>query len=397
MLSTGVIMRGTDEASGSLFSYIDLEERIPPRHPLRKIRQVVNDALASLYADFETLYTDFGRPSIPPERLIRASLLQILFSVRSERQVMEQMDYNLMFRWFVGLGIDDPVWVPTVFTKNRDRLLTTDMSRKVMAAILAHREVAPLLSDEHFSVDGTLIKAWASMKSFQPKAEATPPDDEGPGDPHAPDTTLEPMPSETPVETDPTLRNTKPHRNAEGDFKGEKRSNATHASTTDPDARLYKKSPGTGAVLCFMGHALMENRHGFVVQGDLTHADGHAERKAALDMVHRHSPGSTRRLTLGADKGYDAAGFVSDLRQACVTPHVAQKSKYSAIDGRTTRHDGYALSQKNRKKIEEPFGWAKTVGGMAKTMYRGVERVRSRFILTMAANNLARLPRLLAV
>ena len=390
-------MRGTDEASGSLFSYIDLEERIPPRHPLRKIRQVVNDALASLYADFETLYTDFGRPSIPPERLIRASLLQILFSVRSERRVMEQMDYNLMFRWFVGLGIDDPVWVPTVFTKNRDRLLTTDMSRKVMAAILAHREVAPLLSDEHFSVDGTLIKAWASMKSFQPKAEATPPDDEGPGDPHAPDTTLEPMPSETPVETDPMLRNTKPHRNAEGDFKGEKRSNATHASTTDPDARLYKKSPGTGAVLCFMGHALMENRHGFVVQGDLTHADGHAERKAALDMVHRHSPGSTRRLTLGADKGYDAAGFVSDLRQACVTPHVAQKSKYSAIDGRTTRHDGYALSQKNRKKIEEPFGWAKTVGGMAKTMYRGVERVRSRFILTMAANNLARLPRLLAV
>jgi transposase len=393
------MMRGTDETSGSLFSYVDLEERIPARHPLRKIRQVVNDALASLDADFEALYIDFGRPSIPPERLIRASLLQILFSIRSERQLMEQMDYNLMLRWFVGLGIDDPVWVPTVFTKNRDRLLTTELSRKVMAAILAHREVAPLLSDEHFSVDGTLIKAWASMKSFQPMAEATPPDDEGPGDPPAPDTPLEPTPetapSETPAETDPMPRNSRRHRNAEVDFKGEKRSNATHASVTDPDARLYKKSPGTGAVLCFMGHALMENRNGFVVQGDLTQADGHAERRAALDMVHRHSPGSTRRLTLGADKGYDAAGFVSDLRQACVTPHVAQKSRYSAIDGRTTRHAGYALSQKHRKKIEEPFGWAKTVGGMAQTMYRGVERVRSRFILTMAANNLARLPRLL--
>tara|TARA_R110002072_G_C7879322_1_gene527883 strand:- start:105 stop:1280 length:1176 start_codon:yes stop_codon:yes gene_type:complete len=389
------MMRGTDETSGSLFSYVDLEERIAPHHPLRKIRQVVNDALASLDAEFEALYTDFGRPSIPPERLIRASLLQILFSVRSERQLMEQMDYNLMFRWFVGLGIDDPVWVPTVFTKNRDRLLTTEMSRKVMAAILAHREVVPLLSDEHFSVDGTLVKAWASMKSFQPKAEVAPPGDEGPSDPPAPDTTPDNEPSKTPVETDTMPRNTKAHRNAEVDFRGEKRSNATHASTTDPDARLYKKSPGTGAMLCFIGHALMENRSGLIVQGDLTKADGHAERKAALDMVHRHSPGSTRRLTLGADKGYDASGFVVDLRRACVTPHVAQKSRYSAIDARTTRHDGYALSIRHRKRIEEAFGWAKTVGGMAQTMYRGVERVRSRFILTMAANNLARLPRLL--
>jgi transposase len=390
------MMRGTDETSGSLFSYVDLEERIPPRHPLRKIKQVVNDALASLDAEFEALYIDFGRPSIPPERLIRASLLQILFSVRSERQLMEQMDYNLMFRWFVGLGIDDPVWVPTVFTKNRDRLLSTEMSRKVMAAILAHREVAPLLSDEHFSVDGTLVKAWASMKSFQPKADAAPPDDEGLGDPPAPDTKPETEPFDSPAETDPMPRNTKPHRNAEVDFKGEKRSNATHASTTDPDARLYKKSPGTGAMLCFIGHALMENRNGLIVQGDLTQADGHAERRAALDMIHRHSPGSTRQLTLGADKGYDAGEFVSDLRKACVTPHVAQKARYSAIDGRTTRHDGYALSQKHRKRIEEAFGWAKTVGGMAQTMYRGVERVRSRFILTMAANNLAKLPRLLA-
>ena len=387
-------MRGTDETSGSLFSYVDLEERIPARHPLRKIRQVVNEALASLDAEFEALYTDFGRPSIAPERLIRASLIQILFSIRSERQLMEQMEYNLLFRWFVGLGIDDPVWVPTVFTKNRDRLLTTEMSRKVMAAILAHREVAPLLSDEHFSVDGTLIKAWASMKSFQPKLEGSPPDDGGPGEPPAPDTAPETQPAKT--ETDPMPRPTRPSRNAEVDFKGETRSNATHISATDPEARLYKKSPGTGAMLCFLGHALMENRSGLIVQGDLTQADGHAERSAALDMIHRHSPGSTRRLTLGADKGYDAAGFVADLRKACVTPHVAQKSRHSAIDGRTTRHEGYAQSIKHRKRIEEAFGWAKTVGGMAQTVYRGVERVRARFVLTMTANNLARLPRLLA-
>jgi transposase len=389
-----MLMRGTDEKSGSLFSYVDLEDRIPVKHPLRKIRQVLNDALASLDAEFEALYVDFGRPSIAPERLIRASLIQILFSVRSERQLMEQMEYNLMFRWFVGLGIDDPVWVPTVFTKNRDRLMTTEMSRKVMAAILAHREVVPLLSDEHFSVDGTLIKAWASMKSFQPKPEGSPPDDGGPGEPPAPDTAPETQPAKT--ETDPMPRPTRPSRNAEVDFKGETRSNATHISATDPEARLYKKSPGSGAMLCFLGHALMENRSGLIVQGDLTQADGHAERSAALDMIHRHSPGSTRRLTLGADKGYDAAGFVADLRKACVTPHVAQKSRHSAIDGRTTRHEGYAQSIKHRKRIEEAFGWAKTIGGMAQTVYRGVERVRSRFILTMAANNLARLPRLLA-
>ena len=390
-------MRGTDEKSGSLFSYVDLEERIPAKHPLRKIRQVVNDALASLDGEFVPLYADFGRPSIAPERLIRASLIQILFSVRSERQLMEQMQYNLMFRWFVGLGVDDPVWVATVFTKNRDRLLTTEMSRKVMAAILAHREVAPLLSDEHFSVDGTLIKAWASMKSFQPKVEGSPPDNKGPGDPPPPsiDPDSQTTQSQSEPKTEPMPRSNYRNRNAEVDFKGEKRSNATHASTTDPEARLYKKSPGTGAALCFMGHALMENRHGLIVQGDLTQADGHAERRAALDMVHRHPPGSTRRLTLWADKGYDAAEFVSNLREAYVTPHVAQKSRYSAIDGRTTRHQGYALSIKHRKRIEEAFGWAKTVGGMAQTVYRGVERVRSRFILTMAANNLARLPRLL--
>ena len=389
-------MRGTDETSGSLFSYVDLEARIPARHPLRKIRQVVNEALASLDAEFEVLYTDFGRPSIAPERLIRASLIQILFSVRSERQLMEQMQYNLLFRWFVGLGIDDPVWVPTVFSKNRDRLLTTAISRKVMAAILAHQEVAPLLSDDHFSVDGTLVKSWASMKSFQPKGGDTPPEDDGPGSPPGPATTANHQPEPTEPETDPMPRATRQNRNVEVDFRGEKRSNTTHVSTTDPDARLYRKSSGTGAMLCFIGHALMENRSGLIVQGDLTRADGRAERHAALDMIHRHSPGSTRRLTLGADKGYDATGFVTDLRLACVTPHVARKSRHSAIDGRTTRHESHALSQKHRKRIEEAFGWAKTIGGMAQTVYRGIERVRSRFILTMAANNLARLPRLLA-
>jgi len=392
-------MRGSDETSGALFSYVDLEERIPARHPLRKIRQVVNDALVSLDAEFAALYADFGRPSIAPERLVRASLLQILFSIRSERQLMEQMQYNLMFRWFVGLGIDDAVWVPTVFTKNRDRLLTTEMSRKFLAAILAHREVAPLLSDEHFSVDGTLVKAWASMKSFQPKPEAAPPDGgDGPDDPPPPPS----ADAETPAEVSPKpetapMAAIKPRdRNAEVDFRGQKRSNATHASVTDPEARLYRKSPGTGASLCFIGHTLMENRNGLIVETEMTKADGHAERRAALAMIHRHSPGSTRRLTLGADKGYDCADFVRDLRQACVTPHVAQKVRYSAIDGRTTRHPGYAVSQKRRKKIEEPFGWAKTVGPMAQTMLRGVKRVGAQFTMTMAACNLARLPRLLA-
>ncbi len=240
------MMRGTDEASGSLFSCVDLEERIPARPPLRKIRQVVNDALASLDADFEALYTGFGRPSIPPERLIRATLVQILFSIRSERQLMEQMQYNLLFRWFAGLGIDDPVWVPTVFTKNRDRLLTADMSRKVMAAILAHHEVAPLLSDDHFSVDGTLIKAWASMKSFQPKAAGAPPGDDGPDDPPSARITPTAQPIRPETEIDQMPRSNRRSRNSEVNFKGEKRSNATHAFVSDPDARLYKKSPGTG-------------------------------------------------------------------------------------------------------------------------------------------------------
>jgi transposase len=392
-----MVMRGSDETSGSLFSYVGLEERIPTRHPLRKIGQIVNDALASLDGDFSVLYAADGRPSIAPERLLRASLIQILFSIRSERQLMEQMQYNLLFRWFVGLGIDDHVWVPTVFTKNRDRLLTTDIARKFLAATLAHREVAPLLSDEHFSVDGTLVRAWASMKSFQPKPEAVPPgSDSGPDDPPLPPPAADAAQPDPNPETAPMTSAKPKDRNAEVDFHGQKRSNATHASITDPEARLYKKSPGTGASLCFLGHTLMENRNGLIVETEMTQADGHAERRAALDMVHRHSPGSTRRLTLGADKGYDCADFVKALRQACVTPHVAQKIRYSAIDGRTTRHPGYAVSQKRRKKIEEPFGWAKTVGPMAQTMMRGVKRVGAQFTLTMAACNLARLPRLLA-
>ena len=390
-------MRVTDEASESLFSYVDLEERIPAGHPLHKIRQIVNDALTSLDAEFDALYTDFGRPSIAPERLIRASLLQILFSIRSERQLMEQMDYNLLFRWFVGLGIDDPVWVPTVFSKNRDRLLTTDMSRKVMAAILAHPQVKPLLSDEHFSVDGTLVKAWASMKSFQPKEGTAPPQNDDPSGPPSPpaDETSPDTDQAQQTETQPMTDTPRQSRNPEVNFRGQKRSNATHASVTDPDARLYKKAPGAAAMLCFMGHTLMENRNGLVVQAELTHADGHGERKAALEMINRHSPGSTRRLTLGADKGYDSADFVADLRRMVVTPHVAQKARHSAIDGRTTRHLGYALSQRRRKKIEEPFGWAKTVGGMSQTVHRGLDRVCAQFTMTMAACNLARLPKLL--
>ncbi len=390
-------MRGTDDASGTLFSYVDLEKRVPSKHPLRLIRRIVNDALASLDAEFDTRYTDFGRPSIAPERLIRASLIQILFSIRSERQLVEQMNYNLLFRWFVGLGIDDAVWVPTVFTKNRDRLLTTDMSRKVMAAILAHPEVKPLLSDDHFSVDGTLVKAWASMKSFQPIHDAPLPHDDDPGGPPPPTDVLS---TDTykrqKTETPPMHDTVRQPRNVEVNFRGEKRSNATHVSVTDPDARLYKKAPGAAAMLCFMGHTLMENRNGLIVQAELTHADGHGERKAALEMINRHSPGSTRRLTLGADRGYDSADFIAALRRMVVTPHVAQKARYSAIDDRTTRHPGYAISQRHRKKDEEPFGWAKTVGGMAQTTLRGVERVCARFTLTMVANNLARLPRLLA-
>jgi transposase len=376
-------MRGSDEQNGVLFSYVNLEERIPARHPLRLIRQIVNAGLAQLDADFAGLYAAEGRPSIAPERLLRAALIQILFSIRSERQLMEQMQYNLLFRWFVGLGIDDPVWVPTVFSKNRDRLLTADIARKFLAAILADKAVAPLLSDEHFSVDGTLIQAWASMKSFQPKAaggtEPSAGDDAGPGqDGNA-------------AAAEPPAAG----RNAEVDFHGETRSNGTHASRTDPEARLYRKGPGKEARLCFMGHALMENRSGLIVDACLTQADGHAERVAALALIEPRAdrPG---RVTLGADKGYDVQDFVNECRSMNVTPHVAAKTTASAIDGRTIRHAGYALSQRIRKRIEEAFGWGKTVGPIARTMLRGTRRVGAQFTFTLAGYNLARLPKLLA-
>ncbi len=395
-------MRGSDSQNGSLFSYVNLEERVPARHPLRKIKTVVDAALHDLDAEFAPLYAVDGRPGIAPERLLRAALVQILFSIRSETQLMEQLQYNLLFRWFVGLSIDEPVWVPTVFTKNRDRLLNAEIARKLMAAILAHEKVAPLLSDDHFSVDGTLVEAWASFKSFKPKAAATgsPP----PGDPPPPDKGYGGGPagaqtgstSKAAGEASEMSKAVEIGRNVERDWRGQTWSNATHASVTDPDARLYRKAKGRPAQLCYMGHALTENRNGFVVEATLTLASGTAERSAAVDMLDALDPGSTRRITLGADKGYDAASFVETLRTMCVTPHIAAKAKGSAIDGRTTRHAGYAVSQKKRKLVEEPFGWGKTVGPIRKTMLRGVKRVCAQFTLTMTAYNLARLPRLLA-
>jgi transposase len=342
---------------------VDLEERVPVRHPLRKIRQIVNDALATLDAEFSKLYASEGRPSIAPEKLLRASLLQAFYSIRSERQLMEQLDYNLLFRWFVGLGIDDAVWDHSTFSKNRDRLLDADVAVKFMAAVLAHREVKPLLSNDHFSVDGTLVEAWASLKSFRAKDGS----DEPPS----------------------------PGRNGERDFHGEKRANDTHESTTDPDAKLYRKSSNTAAKLCFIGHALAENRHGLIVQADATKASSRAEREAAIAMIERHSPGSERRLTLAADKGYDTRGFVAECRRMCVTPHVAAKVRHSAVDGRTTRHANYAVSQRKRKLIEEAFGWAKTIAGLAKVKVRGLDRVRHQFTFAMAAYNLIRMPKLL--
>ena len=286
-------MRGTDGRSGELFPYVDLEKRVPAKHPLRLVRKVVNDVLAALDGDFATAYAPGGRPSIAPERLLRALLLQAFYTIRSERQLMEQLDYNLLYRWFVGLGVDDPVWVPTVFTKNRERLLEADVARKFLAELMDHEELRGLLSDEHFSVDGTQIAAWASMKSFTAK--------DGSSDPPA------------------------PGRNGERDFHGEKRSNASHVSTTDPEAQLYKKGPGKEAKLSFIGHALMENRSGLIVAATVTKATGTAERKAAEEMIVRGSPG-VRRVTLGGDKGYDVASFIADMRALNVTPHIAQNT-----------------------------------------------------------------------
>ena len=357
-------MRGSDARTGELFSYVDLEERVPAKHPLRTIRRIVNDVLMALDAEFATIYASTGRPSIPPERLLRALLLQALHTIRSETQLMEQLDYNLLYRWFVGLGVDEPVWVPTVFTKNRDRLLEAEVARKFLAELLNHKEVRALLSDEHFSVDGTQIAAWASMKSFVAK--------DGSGEP----------PSQG--------------RNGERDFHGEKRSNETHASTTDPEAKLYRKGKGKEAKLSFIGNAMTENRHGLVVETELGEASGTTEREAAKAMIVRHSPGA-KRITLGADKAYDAAEFIDDLRALNVTPHVAQNDsgRRSAIDGRTTRHPGYAISQQKRKRTEEPFGWGKSIGGLARPMLRGARRLAFKFTLTMAAYDLVRLPKLI--
>jgi transposase len=365
-------MRGSDARSGSLFSYVDLEARVPGTHPLRVIKGIVDDVLASLDGEFAQLYEDTGRQSIAPERLLRASLLQAFYSVRSERQLMEQIDYNLLFRWFIGVGIDDAIWDHSTFSKNRDRLLGADVAAKFLQAVLRHAKVKRFLSDDHFCVDGTLIEAWASLKSFRTKDGSDKPPSAG--------------------------------RNGERDFHGETRKNDTHASTTDPDAKLYRKGNGQPARLCFMGHALMENRNGLVVQAQLGQASGTAEREAAIEMVHRQSPGSRRRVTLGADKGYDVASFVGSLRQMAVTPHIARndavtktgKRRCSAIDARTTRHQGYGVSQRARKRIEEAFGWAKTVAGLAKTKLRGTKRVAFKFTLTMAAYNLIRIPKLLA-
>jgi transposase len=357
-------MRGSDKTSGSLFWYVDVEARIPARHPLRTIREIVNAVLASLDAEFAKLYEGTGRESIPPEWLLRASLLQAFYSIRSERQLMEQLDYNLLFRWFVGLGVDDAVWDHSTFSKNRDRLLDADVAAKFLEAVLRHPQVKRFLSEEHFSVDGTLVEAWASLKSFRAK--------DGSDEPPA------------------------PGRNGQRDFHGEQRTNDTHASTTDPEAKLYKKGKGQAAKLSYMGHALIENRHGLVVQAEATQAGGTAEREAALEMIERQAPGTSNQLTLGADKAYDASDFVADLRQKCVTPHVAQKAKSSAIDGRTTRHAGYGVSQKKRKLVEEAFAWAKTIAGCAKVKVRGLARVRHHFTFAMAAYNLIRMPRLLA-
>ncbi|HUZ64846.1 MAG TPA: IS5 family transposase [Acetobacteraceae bacterium] len=358
-------MRGFNQRHDGLFSYVRPESRIPKTHPLRVIRTLADQALASLDDQFAALYSENGRPSIPPEQLLRALLLQAFYTVRSERQLMEQLNYNLLFRWFVGLSVDDPVWVPTVFSKNRDRLLEGDIAAAFMSAVLDLPQVKGLLSDEHFSVDGTLIQAWASMKSFRRK--------DGRDEPPA------------------------PGRNGERNFKGEKRSNETHASTTDPDARLAKKSGGQEAKLGFTGHLLMENRNGLIVDARLTQATGTAEPEAALEMLGA-LPGSGKK-TVGADKNYDTAAFVAASRELGVTPHVAQNitaRRGSNIDGRTTRHDGYRISQVIRKRIEEANGWVKEVGGMAQTKFRGLGRVGWMFTFKAAAYNLVRMPRLVA-
>jgi transposase len=351
-----VRVRGDDEQSGHLFSYLSPEQRVPADHPLRAIRTMTDDALRRLSPRFETLYATTGRPSIPPEHLLRALLLQVLYSVRSERMLMEQLEYNLLFRWFVGLGMDDPVWAPTTFTKNRDRLLDGDIARAFFEDVVEQARGRRLLSAEHFTVDGTLLEAWAGLKSFKRKDQPGPPPDD-PGNPTV-------------------------------NFHGERRSNQTHQSTTDPDSRLFKKAKGHEAKLAYLGEVLMENRHGLVVDACVVPATGTGERDAATSLV---ASLPRRRVTIGGDKAYDTYGFVDTLRALDATPHIAQKQKSRTLDRRTTRHPGYAISQCARKRIEEVFGWMKTVGGLRKLRHRGGGRVNWQFLLAAAAYNLVRM------
>ena len=355
-------MRGADHQQSGMFSYISAERRVPEDHPLRAIRAMVDVALRNMGPQFDAMYAKVGRPSIAPEKLLRALLLQVLYTVRSERMLMEQLNYNLLFRWFVGMNIDDAVWDVTVFTKNRERLLAAGIANTLFAEVLAQARSRALLSSEHFTVDGTLIEAWASHKSFKRKdgADQQPPDDPG----------------------NPTV-----------DFHGERRSNATHQSTTDPEARLAKKGKGKEAKLSFAGHVLMENRNGIAVNACVTLAEGRAEVEAAVAMVEE-IPGE-HRVTLGGDKNYDTKEFVQEMRDHQVTPHVALKAT-TIIDGRTTRHPGYAISQQKRKRVEEIFGWLKTIGGLRKTRHRGVARVGWMFTFALAAYNLVRMRNLAA-
>ena len=357
-------MRGDDVQQEAMFSYLSPEARVPLDHPLRPIREMVNQALAELSGQFQTMYSREGRPSIAPEKLLRALLLQVLYTIRGARLLMEQLDYNLLFRWFVGLSMDDKVWDHSVFSKNQERFLRSDLAAAFFGRIKEQAAQAGLLSDEHFTVDGTLIEAWASMKSFRPKD--TPPPEAGSG------------------------------RNPEVDFHGERRLNQTHASTTDPEARLFRKGKGKEAKLCFMGHVLMENRYGLIITPSLTEATGTAERDTAERKVGE-LPGR-HRITVGGDKAYDTREFVQSLRTLNAVPHVAQncKGRKSAIDGRTTRHPGYAISQRLRKRVEEILGWMKTVGNLRKTRHRGTERVAWVFTLTAAAYNLVRIRNLMA-
>lgn len=358
-------MRGAFSDQGGLFSYISAEARVPKDHPLRMIRALVRDVLGELNRSLSRLYASEGRPSIPPEQLLSALLLQVFYGIRSERQLMEQLDYNLLYRWFVGLSPDDPVWDPSVFTKNRDRLQSGDVFAKFMSKLLNHPQVRPLLSDEHFSVDGTLIEAWASQKSFRPK--------DGSGD-----------------------------DDGGANFHGQKRKNDTHASTTDPDSRLYRKAAGREAKLSYLGHAVMENRHGLAVAGMVTHATGTAERSASESMLKTKAKQVGRRITAGEDKAYDTADHVAKLRAINVTPHVTQyntaspRGRQSAIDTRTTRHQGYGMSQSRRAMIECIFGWGKQHGTLRKTKHRGIGRVAADFMLNLIAYNLIRIPKLLA-